>query len=197
TGRLISRETVLAAAAECRRTNTVFVLDMCFADFAENTGYDPAELIGAGAVLIKAFTKIYAMAGLRLGYMLCGDRELIRRSALAGAEWSVSVPAQAAGAAAFEDKDFLRRTREYIAGEREYLYSGLDRLRVEYTKSDANFILLRSDLDLYGMLLERGILIRKCGNFYGLSDKYYRIAVRTRRENALLLEALERGISDG
>lgn len=197
TGKLTDHEIIRKISLKCRKTKTLLALDMCFFDFTENSGYDIQELLKNGAVIIKAFTKIYAMAGLRLGYMLCYDTEFIKKAYLAGAEWSVSIPAQAAGEAAFEDKDFLRRTVDYISKERNFLYDGLNRLKIKYYKSDANFILLRSEKNLYKILMEKGILIRKCENFHGLTNEFYRIAVRTHEENLLLLETLERGLENG
>ncbi len=153
--------------------------------------------------VLRAFTKIHAMPGLRLGYALCSDAALLERIELARQPWSVSGVAQAAGLAGLGEKHRGQQARDYVAAERERLQRGLGRLGIAYVPSDANYILFHSPgpagekmagqapgADLFSLLLERGICIRDCQNFEGLSAGYYRIAVRKQEENDRLLQAL-------
>jgi histidinol-phosphate/aromatic aminotransferase/cobyric acid decarboxylase-like protein len=81
----------------------------------------------------------------------------------------------------------VEKTVKYIRHEREYMEQKLKELLkedgIKVYPSSANFILIYSDLPLYDKLLEKGILIRDCSNFRGLSKGFYRIAVRKREEN--------------
>ena len=74
--------------------------------------------------LLKAFTKLYAMPGLRLGYGLCADGGLLERMAACGQPWSVSVPAQAAGLQALQEQDYVQKTRVLVREERAFLTAG-------------------------------------------------------------------------
>lgn len=145
-------------------------------------------------IILKAFTKIFAMAGLRLGYCLCHNKELLLKMKKAGQPWNVSVPAQIAGVAALEDKNYLTNTISIIEKERVFLTESLRKLGFTVFESNANFFLFRAkEKNLYAKLFEKGILIRKCNNFRGLDDTYYRIAVKSREDNEKLLEVI-RGV---
>ena len=144
-------------------------------------------------MILRAFTKHYAMAGLRLGYCLCSNPPLLERMAQCGQPWSVSVPAQIAGLAALQDRDYLERSRELITQERRYLKESFMRLQIPVIGSQANYIFfyLPEIPELQQELEKSGILIRSCDNYRGLERGYYRIAVRTHAENERLVAALE------
>ena len=143
-----------------------------------------------GLFILKAFTKIYGMAGVRLGYGLCADATLLERMRRAGQPWAVSSLAQAAGLAALTQRDYVRQVRALIETERPYLLAGLRALGLRVIEGRANYLLFRADETLGERLEARGALIRRCGNYPGLDDTWYRTAVRTRRENDALLAAL-------
>ena len=80
------------------------------------------------------------MAGLRLGYCLCSNPPLLERMTQCGQPWGVSVPAQIAGLAALQDRDYLKRSRELMAQERTYLKESFMRLQIPVIGSQANYI---------------------------------------------------------
>ena len=84
----------------------------------------------------------------------------------------------------------MAETVDYVAGERQFLADGLEQMGVQVFPGEANFILLRSEIPLYEKLLARGILIRDCENFRGLGRGYYRIAVKSRKDNERLLKVI-------
>ena len=108
----------------------------------------------------------------------------------AGQPWAVSSLAQAAGLAALTQRDYVRQVRALIETERPYLLAGLRALGLRVIEGQANYLLFRADETLGERLEARGALIRRCGNYPGLDDTWYRTAVRTRRENDALLAAL-------
>ena len=190
TGRLIPENVLERILKRASLNNTKIVVDECFLDFTD--GVSCKRFLGEvqGLSVLKAFTKTFALAGLRLGYLLTFDRELLEKTAAAGQCWSVSVPAQIAGTAALKCKNWLEKTRRLIGAERGFLSAGLRKLGLEVFESGANFLLFRCETPLYEPLLKKGILIRPCGNFRGLDGAYYRAGVRTRDENTLLLQAI-------
>lgn len=181
-------ERVVAAAAQA---NAIVVLDECFIEFTGEPS--SVHLIDTypNLLVMRAFTKLYAMAGLRLGYGICSDVQLLQSLEDAGQLWAVSGPAQYAGVAALGVEGWAERTRAYVDREREVLKAGLESCDMHVIPGEANYLLFKSDRELYEPLLDRGFLIRRCGNFEGLDDSWYRIAVRTTEENAAFLAALK------
>ena len=146
-------------------------------------------------VILRAFTKIYGMPGLRLGYMLTVAQALTDAVRATMTPWEINLPAQLAGVAALEETEFVEKTRALIRAERTFLVQTLPTLpyveKVYVPASDANFILFRTEEgapDLKALLLDRGVLIRACGNYEGLDARYYRICVRTHAENLELIQ---------
>ena len=141
-------------------------------------------------MILKAFTKLYGMAGVRLGYCLCGDTELLDRMAAAGQPWGVSSLAQAAGIAALEETDYVDRVRNLIARQRPVVAAGLRALGLQVVEGRANYLLFRAPEWLGEALRQKGVVVRSCANYPGLDAGWYRTAVRTPEENTQLLETL-------
>ena len=175
------------------------ILDECFCDLLDHPeAYSvvPEAEHFPGLFILRAFTKTYAMAGLRLGYGICADRGLLRRLSAGRQPWSISVPAQEAGCAALRESVYLNEARELLKAGRVYLTRELRRMGFLVYDSDINFILFfyRQEprpLYLYEACLQRGILLRDCSNFTGLACGYYRICVSGQKENQILVHTLE------
>ena len=189
TGRLIPLDLMKRIINRARQNRTIVVVDECFLDFTNGESSKQYLHNTPELVILKAFTKLYAMAGLRLGYLLTAGKMLKRRINAAGQCWSVSVPAQIAGAAALTCTGWAEKTRRLVTEERRFLSESLNGLGITVFKSDANFLLLRSEKPLYEPLLQKGILIRKCENFKGLNESYYRVGIKTREENSRFIQA--------
>lgn len=178
----------------CRETGALLVVDECFGDFLERPGAHSRKAdLGEfpNLLVLKAFTKLYAMAGVRLGYALCAHADFLEQMRRAGQPWAVSSLAQAAGIAALREADYVRRVRELTAAERAWLFRRLAGLSLRVIPGEANYLLFRSPRPLEEPLARRGILLRNCGNYVGLDGTWYRAAVRTRTDNRRLMEALE------
>jgi threonine-phosphate decarboxylase len=192
TGQLIPDDLLLAIADKCRENGILLVVDECFLEFTGRESVLQARLADGNLILLRAFTKFYAMAGLRLGYLLAAPH-LVARLETLGQPWSVSTPAQIAGIAALQQPDFAAQTRKYLASQRKLLVSGLQQAGIKVLSGEANYLFLQADSDFADRLAAKGILVRSCSNYPGLNDSYYRIAVRTEAENLALLAALEKG----
>ena len=185
---------VLRILELCAACGTLLVVDECFNEFLDAPeAYSVKEYIGRfpGLFILKAFTKVYAMAGLRLGYGFSSDSELIARMGEMRQPRNVSIPAQYAGVAALDETDYVSRCKAMLAGERDYLKAGLKQMGFTVYDSRANYIFFRARPGLYQAMAEQGILIRDCGNYVGLSEGYFRIAVKTHEENTELIHTME------
>ena len=199
-GVLAGRELLLKVLDKCREAGAVLALDECFSDFLD----EPEEhtllpwLEGGSLVIFRAFTKFYAMAGLRCGWCMSADEALLEKMRLAGAPWNVSTPAQAAGIAALKEKEYGERLRALNKREREFLHAELLKLGLRVIPGQADFFLFKSeDEALDEKLRSRGILIRSCENYSGLGRGWYRAAVKERGDNVRLIEALGEALKIG
>ena len=193
TGKIISPEILERICRKCSENNIIFLCDECFMDFVKESGkFTARNFLNENIIILKAFTKIYSMAGLRLGYAIFGDSEKAGSVMNAGQFWSVSMPAQIAGIAALEEDDYVKNTLEIIEKERNFLQNEFMKLNINFYSSDANFILLKCNLPLDDLILKEKILIRNCGNFKGLNHHFFRIAVRSHEENTVLISTLRR-----
>ena len=196
TGQITEKELVLRIMERCRACSTILVLDECFIDFLENPDrYECREYLAQypNVVIVKAFTKIFCMPGVRLGYALCRDTDLRNRIRAMLQPWNVSVTAQEAGVAALADcGEYLNRTRAYIKKEKIRMTEKMKKLCLKVYGSEANYIFFKGPSGLYEKALEDGLLIRDCSNYEGLTGGYYRIAVRSEEENERLIAWLEK-----
>lgn len=199
TGRRMEPELLQALLDRCREAGAFLAVDQCFLELTEgDQNALVSQLAGGGLLLFRALTKSYALAGLRLGYCLCGDRDLLERMEVLGAPWPVSAPAQAAGVCAFRDfLDWPQQCLPFLREERVRLTRALEDLGLWVCPSDANFILFQGPTDLGERLLrEKNILIRDCANYSGLGPGWYRIGIQGEVENTRLLQTLERLLSN-
>ena len=141
-------------------------------------------------IQVRAFTKTFAIPGVRLGYLICRNREVCQKIARQLPEWNLSVFAQMAGCAAAKETEFIGESRKLIKEQRSILTKELTSLGFRVYPSRADYILFYTELPLYELLLKKQILIRNCENYRGLSKGYYRIAVRGQAENERLISAL-------
>lgn len=197
TGNLTSMNMLKDIAAACESVNSILLADECFLDFVCGADkYSAKALLDRykNIVILKAFTKIFAVPGLRLGYAMCGDKILIDRMRFHGADWAVSNIAQTAGIAALENgREYIDRSVGYIDSERKRMMSELAEIGLTVYSSYANFIFFHCswNIDLFGELLKQNIIIRNCANFKGLEHGYYRTAVLINEKNKLLIKAVK------
>lgn len=183
----------------CRLENCVFLADECFIDFTEKACSSKIFLKDfSNVIVLKAFTKMFAMPGLRLGYLMTANKDFTGLFEAAGQHWSVSYPAAVCGEAVLKDKDFPEKTRKYVAAQSAFLKRALASVGFKIYGSEANFIFFRSSLyDLDKRLEKEGFMIRECSDYKGLGPGFYRIAVKTASDNLALIEAVERCVKHG
>jgi len=192
TGRLAEPSLMENILYLCKKNNTKLFVDECFLDLTEK-GVSMKGFLKdfPNLCILKAFTKTYGMAGIRLGYCMSGNEELLKRMSQTVQPWNVSVFAQKAGEAALEDPVFLEKSRKYILKERMWLSEKLKELGMRVCPSDANFLLFYGEKDLDLRLKEQGIFVRNCSNYHGLGGGWFRIAVLLHEENEKLINAMK------
>ena len=194
TGLLTERKTLSAILSLCRERGAILCADECFLDFCENAtehSLIPALSEYPNLVILRAFTKTYAMAGLRLGYALCADDVLAEKLRSGGPPWAVSGVAQEAGIEALCETNYVNRLRVLISDERRRMKAALEALGLRVIPGEANFLLFQSaDTALAEKLRARGVLIRDCADFAGLRAGWYRTAIRTAGENDILIKTI-------
>ena len=199
-GLTIDRALLKAVADRCRKTKTYLVVDECFLEFVPGCEELTARewlKDNPYLIVVSAFTKVYAMPGIRLGFLMTSDGDLLERMKACQVEWSVSGAAQAAGVAALTQEAYVEAARKLIPKERQYLTDQLTSLGFTVYPSEANYLLIETDgPDLAEKLLKRGILIRRCANFAGLDERFYRIAVRGHNENISFIETLKDALKE-
>lgn len=200
TGRCADKGLMLRIAKKCAEVGAILVADECFVQFTENEAgisLVPEIFENKNIIVLQAFTKTYAMAGLRLGYGVTSDRRLIDKISAISQPWETSGVAQLLGKLALTDDAYLAKTKTNTRLEREYLMEQMRSLKVERIfDSEANFIMFKADETLYHRLYARGIMIRCLEDMKGLGKEYYRIGIRSHRDNQELIKRWKNIISD-
>lgn len=193
TGQIIEPTLLEHIAQVCQERGIRLFLDECFLDLSDQ-GRDLSLKSKLneypGLFILKAFTKSYGMAGLRLGYCLSADQALLTAMGRSVQPWNVSLPAQKAGIAALKETEFLSKTRTEIQTQRKWMQEQFAGMGVSVCPAQANYLLLNHELPMYERLLERGILVRDCSNYHGLEQGWFRVAVRREEENRVLMDTV-------
>ena len=191
-GNLIEPELICKIAEKCRQCDITLVLDECFMELTgKEVKYSFLSQLEEfpNIVVVRAFTKLYAIPGVRLGYLVC-EQTLAEKIRSQLPEWNLSVFAQRAGVAAIKEQEYIARAVNCIQMQRQFLCETLKAAGCRVYDSDADYLLFYSEKPLYELFLQRGILIRDCSNFRGLQRGYYRIAVKSEEQNQIFVEVL-------
>ena len=194
TGILTERTFLMDILKTCREHSVFLVVDECFLDFVkEPESYTLKEVLKEypNLFLLKAFTKRYAMAGVRLGYGLTANEELLEKMEYVTQPWNVSSLAQAAGLAALKETEYVKEGRRTVFEEQEFLKKEMKALGFSVFPSQANYIFFKGEAGLFEKCVGKGVLIRDCGNYPGLESGYFRIAVKSHEDNIRLIQALK------
>jgi threonine-phosphate decarboxylase len=200
-GTLYSKEDVLDLADFCEKKKVIFSVDENYIEFAEKG----QETTLAGMVkeyenlfVIRSVTKFYGMAGIRLGYGIAAPN-LVKKLEDVRLPWSINSLASCATLAAFGDTDFIAGTKKTIAAERKALAESLSEIEgLHVYPSVTNFLLVKitnhkiTSTKLKEQLTNEHMLIRDCCTFMGMNDTYFRITVRSAKDNQKLVQTIKK-----
>lgn len=198
TGKLFSFKELSDIIDCCKNAYGWIVIDASFLDLTERAN-ENWEFLRKKVeeyerlMILASFTKSFALAGLRLGYLISHEKTL-ERIGRHLPEWNISVLAEEVGIACAGEKLYLRQCAKDLQGLRSDLTEELMQLGIQSIPSQTNYLLLHTGYPLYQALLERRILIRDCRDFQGLTCGWYRLAVRTRKDNTRLLNAVRESV---
>ncbi len=206
-GQVFSFEDLLFAEKFAESSQSILVLDACFAQFSKYAEAIFRKVIQEkdlfpNLIILNAFTKFYGLAGLRLGYALCFSKSSFDSLFSSLRPWAVSSVTQLCGIEILKEElsqknsglesSWEKKIRSLIAVEKERIYAFFDSEKIFYKKGEANFIFFNSDVrNLESELLKKNIQIRSCSDFYGLTENCYRLSIKNHAENSLFIEAVK------
>ncbi len=173
-------------------SHVLLVLDEAYIEFLDS----PADLLPlireraqANLLLMRTFSKIFGLAGLRLGYGL-GHPELVAALEKARQPFNINSIAQAGALAALDDAGHIRRTRENNARGLQFFGKAFRKLKLEFLPSGANFVLVRvgDGQRVFEAMQREGVIVRPMGGYQ--LPEWVRITVGTPEQNERCLVAL-------
>ncbi|PBH01634.1 aminotransferase class I/II-fold pyridoxal phosphate-dependent enzyme, partial [Clostridioides difficile] len=181
------------------------IIDETFMEFVEDESkYSLVKYIESNKniFIIKAVTKFFGMPGLRLGYGLTSNTEIMNKIYEHKEPWTINSFADILSNFIFEDKEYIKSSKEYYIEERKYMLQELRNIRnIKVYDTDANFILIRTykktTKELKKDLFKQGnILVRDASNFIGLDDSFIRVAIKSHEDNKILIENMKNLLGD-
>lgn len=167
-----------------------------FTDMADHISSIPLTNYYTNLIILRGTSKFFASPGLRLGYAVTGNTDLIKRINTRQNPWSINSLAEIAGRLMFQDQEYVKQTQDLIHHERSRLYhllSGWDSVKVYHPMG--NFILVRilkKGVDaetLFDHCIRQKMMIRNCSTFPFLDNSYVRFCIMSPKENDRLMKA--------
>ena len=205
TGKFLKLAETEEILKECNKYNTKLFIDEAFIEFLSdnlkesiiNTKENKQNLF-----VTRAFTKFFAIPGLRLGYGIYFDKSLEKKIAEKKEPWSVNNIAEMAGITVLDDAEYIEKTLKWITEEKKYMYEQLNKIsEIKPYETEVNFITVKINEELFskGMnvkklrekMLEQGILIRDASNFKFLDERFFRLAIKDRESNDKVIRVLK------
>lgn len=205
TGNLITNTQIKLLLDKALTTDTLVVVDESFIDFLPDSNlYSCKGLLSdyPNLIVLHSLTKFYAVPGLRLGFTLA-NRSITQLLHKGKDPWNVNTLAQAVGTAALQDIDYQKSSRQFMQNSKQDLWEKLNQFKklIMYPPS-VNFMLVNirdtglSSSKLKLSMLEKGILIRDCSNYPGLSHDYIRVAIKRPQDHNQLITSLNQVLGD-
>lgn len=198
TGKFQELEKIKKIADFLEKKNKKLFIDEAFIEFIERWKDKTAlSLKNKNIFILRALTKFFALPGVRLGYGLTYDEIILNRIKNIREPWSVNGIAEIAGKTMLLDTSYIHETENWIKKEKIWFYEELRKFEnIEVTPTETNFVLVKLLNDnaksFRKKMIENGILVRDASNFMFLDESYIRLAIKDRKKNERVLEALRR-----
>ena len=184
----------------CKQKGIFVMVDETYVEFAD----DVAKITSApltsyynNIIILRGISKFFAAPGLRLGYAICGNTDLLKEMNQRKNPWTINSLAAIAGEIMFTDEEYIKNTRSLIAKERDRICTVLSTCRnLKYYTPTANFILIKllkeeiTSMDLFEAAIRGGLMIRDCSTFPFLNNKFIRFCFMNPEQNDALLEII-------
>jgi len=196
TGKLLSKKQLLKIIQRAKKLSSFVFVDECFIELVPESNESIISYVNKfdNLFVLRSLTKSFGFPGLRIGYA-AASKEMVKILNKIKIPWSVNSLAQDAAKISLKNKSHLIKSKSVIKKELNYLINKIDKLdNFECYDSSTNFILIKTihnSTQLQKKLLKHKILIRDCKNFRGLNNHYFRIAVKSHKDNLKLVKALE------
>lgn len=195
TGALLNRYEFRQLVNYCNDNGIWLILDEAFMDFIpeqKQYSFVPELASDDSVVIIKSLTKYFAIPGLRLGMALFPNQQFVNTMIDYAEPWAVNTFAAGLGSEVFHDREFQLQTANWLSAEKNYLEKSFAQFKyLKVYPSTVNYYLIHCpQIDLYDKLLQQNILIRNCNNYHGLTDGFYRVAVRSHHDNQQLIQSI-------
>lgn len=185
--------------------NKLLIVDETFMEFVEEEEkYSLVKYVEKypNLFILKAVTKFFGLPGIRLGYGLTSNNDIIEKIYNYKEPWTINSFADTLSNYIFKDKKYIEDSKKYYIDERNFMLSELRSISsIHVYDTDTNFILIklndkRAKEIKVELLREGNILIRDASNFIGLDDRYIRIAIKSHKENELLIRHMKKLLGD-
>ncbi len=200
TSTTISRKEMRRILDICKQKGIFVMVDETYVEFASDIReITSAPLTGYynNIIILRGISKFFAAPGLRLGYAICGNTDLIKEINQRKNPWTINSLAAIAGEIMFSDEEYIKNTRTLIANERSRVCKILDNcINVRYYNPTANFILIKilkeevTSMDLFEAAIRKGLMIRDCSTFPFLNNKFIRFCFMNPEQNDALLKVI-------
>lgn len=200
TSTALTQDQLRRILTHCKKKETFVVIDETYIEFdpdMDNITAVPLSDIFDNLIVLRGISKFYAAPGLRLGYAITSNQELIQRINSQKNPWSVNALAEQAGCILFDDKNYIRQTKALIQEEQKRIYKKLkDSPDYHPYIPHGNFILVKilkeglTSSDLFLRAIEKGMMIRDCSDFMFLDEHYFRFCFLFPEDNDRLLSCL-------
>lgn len=184
----------------CKQKGIFVMVDETYVEFTEDVAkITSAPLTGYynNIIILRGISKFFAAPGLRLGYAICGNGDLLKEMNQRKNPWTINSLAAIAGEIMFTDEEYIRNTRDLIAAERTRINSILATCKnIRSFPPTANFVLIKilredvTSMDLFEAAIRKGLMIRDCSTFPFLNNKFIRFCYMQPKQNDALLEVL-------
>lgn len=176
--------------------NILVVIDEAYYEFVSPeicySAASPEYIETERIVSLRTFSKIYGLAGLRIGYGVMG-KSIATTLHRIRQPFNVSVPAQAGAMAALDDQDFISKTRELVKTEMDFLYSEIEKMDLKYHRSYANFFMINTERpanEVFEKMLFQGVIVKSMTEYD--FPTYIRVSAGLRHENEKFISALSK-----
>lgn len=198
-GGIIHKEKFMNIIELCEKKGKLVIIDEAFIEFTacKSMSFLKECCQYKCVFIVRALTKFFALPGIRMGYGISSNKNIIEKLKGKQIPWNINTFAEVACKHVLSDEGYIEESLEWIRGERAFMMDALKNVRIieKVHPTNSNFVLCKlresSGEELNEKLKDKEIIIRTCSNFRGLDDSFVRFAIKDRESNLKLINALK------